>query len=71
MTYTIYFPEVTSEHERIYFESDKEGENDCGTMWFVDKALVDYDGCYELPKEMILRMTLEGYNMDYALDTEE
>jgi len=67
-TYTIYFPVVTSNHERIYFESDEEGEDDSGTMWFVDKVLVDYDGCFELPKEMIPRMTLEGYNMEYAND---
>ncbi len=71
MTYTIYFPEVTSEHERIYFASNEKGEDSCGTMWFVNKALVSYDGCFKLPTEMITRMPMEGYNMDYALDTKE
>jgi len=68
-TYTIHYRTVAeSGNERIYFESDQEGEDDCGNMWFVNDVLIDYDSCWELPEAIIKQMILEGYNMDYAND---
>jgi len=49
-----------------YFEHDEEGDNYAGGMWFKNKELIDYDGVYDLPKELIIYLEQEGYNMDYA-----
>ena len=34
-----------------------------GSLWFEDKKLVDYDGCYELPEEVILAIKELGYEL--------
>jgi len=68
--YTIYRDTIASEY--LYFENDKTGEDDCGGMWFNNKELYDYDGCFEIPMKVIEQLESEGYNMDYARDgTEE
>lgn len=32
-----------------------------GGLWFEDKTLVDYDGCYDLPEEVQLALKELGY----------
>jgi len=38
-----------------------------GGLWFEGKELVDYDGVFELPKQLVNFLIAEGFNMDYAL----
>ena len=41
-------------------------------MWFDEsKELIDYDGVFELPNEIIEAMEKLGYNMNYAKDSDE
>lgn len=40
-----------------------------GGLWFVDNALVDYDGYYELPKPVI--EALQSFGLDVTYVTEE
>lgn len=36
-------------------------------VWFdASQNLIDYDGCFELPKEAIVLLESLGYNCDYA-----
>jgi len=44
-----------------YFEHDDEGEG--GGLWFIRKSLVDYDGVYELPLEVVTAIMLLGFSM--------
>ncbi|WP_298845627.1 hypothetical protein [uncultured Clostridium sp.] len=37
-----------------------------GGLSFEDKELVDYDGVFELPKQLCDFLSKHGYNMDYA-----
>lgn len=37
-------------------------------LWFEGNELVDYDGVFELPKELIDFLIKEGYNMEYVED---
>lgn len=53
-----------------YFEHDRVGEDRAGGLWFRDKALTDYDGVFELPREVIKALQDAGYDMSYALDDE-
>lgn len=62
--------EIADADSYAYFEHDRVGEDRAGGMWFKDKALTDYDGVFELPKEVIKAMQAEGYDMSYALDDE-
>jgi len=58
-------------NDYVYFEHDEIGDNHAGGMWFNNKTLVDYDGVFELPKEIIKYMEKEGYNMNYAKDLDD
>jgi hypothetical protein len=53
----------------FYFEHNTLGEDCAGHMWFDEnKALIDYDGVFELPKEIIKMMLDKGCDMSYATD---
>lgn len=43
-------------------DNDEETYSD-GGLWFDGKELVDYDGCYELPEEVMLAIKERGYNI--------
>lgn len=51
------------------FEHDDYGEG--GGLWFEDDVLVDYDGVYELPLDVIEGIEKLGFNADYAKNKEE
>jgi hypothetical protein len=51
-----------------YFEHNTVGEDLAGRMWFEDDNLVDYDGVFSLPDDVIKQMTDKGYNMGYATE---
>ena len=53
---------------RGYFEHHTKGEDCAGGLWFnTVRELVDYDGVFELPPEVIEALTAKGYNMSYAI----
>ena len=51
-----------------YFEHKLLGENCGGGLWFDSQdRLLDYDGVYELPREVINELLARGYNLDHIL----
>lgn len=48
------------------YQSDVDDEQTYseGGLWFEDKWLVDYDGCYELPEEVLMALHDLGYKED-------
>jgi|688.fasta_scaffold993446_2 hypothetical protein len=61
--------DIDSERQYGFFEHDDYGEG--GGLWFVDNMLVDYDGVYELPDNVIKGIEDLGFNADYAKDDED
>jgi hypothetical protein len=47
------------------YTQDDNGDFDIG-LWFENNSLVDYDGCYELPKQVIQGIETLRFNADYA-----
>ena len=62
-TFTLY---PTDNSDVLYFEHDRAGDECAGKLWFQYKSLVDYDGVFELPKEVIEMCEALGCNMEYA-----
>lgn len=51
-----------------FFEHNEQGGDYAGGMWFENNELVDYDGVFELPYEVIKLMLDNGYDMSYCAD---
>lgn len=51
-----------------YVEHETKGEY--AGLWFDGKELIDYDGCFELPKSVIEAIEQLGFNADYAKDAD-
>lgn len=52
-----------------WFEHKELGDECAGCLWFDEnKNLIDYDGVYWLPTEVIEKFTALGYNMSYAIE---
>lgn len=49
------------EKDRGYFEHDIQGEG--GGLWFEGKSLVDYDGRFELPRDVVVAIRSLGYTV--------
>lgn len=49
---------------RGYFEHEEYGDEYGGGLWFEGKNLVDYDGVFELPKEVIQALRDTGFYVD-------
>ncbi len=49
-----------------YFEHNELGDICGGGLWFDNGKLYDYDGVYELPKEVIKELKNRGANTSYA-----
>ncbi len=47
-----------------YFEHKTRGDDCAGGMRFDGKELVDYDGVFELPKEVVMAIKEVGYVFD-------
>ena len=56
--------EIDSQAQYGYTQDDN-GDFDIG-LWFTNNELVDYDGCYELPKQVIQGIEALRFNADYA-----
>lgn len=51
-------------------EDDEETYSE-GGLWFEGKELVDYDGCFELPKEVAIAVKDLGYDVIDLEDDEQ
>ena len=49
--------------ERGYFEHNLLGDECGGGLWFEGKNLIDYDGVFELPKEVIWAVRKLGFHV--------
>lgn len=56
--------EIDSKAQYGYTQDD-DGDFDIG-LWFQNNELVDYDGCYSLPKQVIQGIEALRFNADYA-----
>ena len=58
--------EVDTEKQYGYFESQEHGDG--GGLWFTNNELVDYDGVYEIPKQVVMALQAMNLNVDYVLE---
>jgi len=50
--------------DHVFFESNEFGEDDQANLWInKDKEIYDYEGCYEIPEEVMFLMTVLGYTL--------
>lgn len=47
--------------DRGWFEHEELGDECGGGLWFAPRELVDYDGVFELPKEIVTMLRDRGY----------
>ena len=51
-----------------WFEHNELGYESGGGLWFGDnKVLIDYDGVFELPTEVIMVLHANGFDITYCL----
>lgn len=58
--------EVDTEKQYGYFENQEHGGE--GGLWFTNNELVDYDGVYEIPKQVVMALQSMNLNVDYVLE---
>jgi hypothetical protein len=51
-----------------YFEHNTLGDECGGGLWFIGDELVDYDGVFQLPKEVVEALRNHGFLLDDAYD---
>jgi hypothetical protein len=54
----------TEEPHILYFEHNIYGDDVAGRLWFEDKNLIDYDGVFTLPREVIQMLLDKGYTVE-------
>ena len=59
---------VNPTKDRGSFEHNRLGEDCGGGLWFRDNKLIDYDGVYYLPKEVVTILKEQGINTEYVED---
>lgn len=57
---------IHDDKRRGYFEHNELGDECGGGLWFHDGALIDYDGVYELPREVIRTLAANGIDVEYC-----
>ena len=57
-----YTVQVDTAAQYGYFENNTTGTG--GGLWFQDNVLVDYDGVFELPKQVHAALVGAGYNLE-------
>lgn len=62
----VYGVHINGEYGSWEYQSDEDDEQTYseGGLWFEDKWLADYDGCYELPEEVEMAIKELGYKID-------
>lgn len=63
--------EITPDTAHGFFEHYELGDGWGGGLWFDGKRLTDYDGVFELPKEVTAALIAAGYDMSYVTDGED
>lgn len=58
--------EVDTSKQYGYFEHQETGTG--GGLWFINNELVDYDGVYEIPKQVVMALQSMALNVDYVLE---
>jgi len=56
--------QIDSEKQYGFFEHDEYGEELGGGLWFKNDELIDCDGVYSLPKEVIKGIEDLGYKVE-------
>ncbi len=51
---------------RGYFEHKTLGEDKAGGLWFEDGRLVDYDGVWSLPNEVMIELRSRGVDVSHV-----
>lgn len=54
---------IDTEEQYGFFEHHTHGDEIAGGLWFDGKALVDYDGVFELPEEVSDAIVSIGYSL--------
>ena len=57
---------IHTDRKHGWFEHNEYGDECGGGLWFHDGALVDYDGVYELPREVIQALAEQGIDVEYC-----
>ena len=53
---------IDASHRYGFFEDNELGEDNAGGLWFNENMkLIDYDGVFELPSEVIRKLTELNY----------
>lgn len=59
-----FYGEIFLEESRGWFEHEEHGDEYGGGLWFDnDMNLIDYDGVFELPKEVLLAIREMGFHV--------
>ena len=57
-----YTVQVDTAAQYGYFQNNNTGTE--GGLWFADNTLIDYDGVFELPKQVHAALTNAGYSLE-------
>ena len=57
---------IHDDRKHGWFEHNELGDECGGGLWFHDGALIDYDGVYELPREVIQALAEQGIDVEYC-----
>jgi hypothetical protein len=60
---------IDTEAEYGYFEHNTHGDEIAGGLWFEGLELIDYDGVFELPYEVIESLKLHDIDVTYVEDS--
>lgn len=52
--------------EYYYFEHNELGDECGGGLWFEGRELIDYDGVYALPREVVSMLKDLGFDVSYV-----
>lgn len=59
-----YYGEVVLPRSYGYFEHEEYGDGQGGGLWFAGKELIDYDGVFSLPLEVVSALRSVGFIVD-------
>ena len=60
----LYTIQIDTKEQYGYFEHNELGDEKAGGLWFDGLRLSDYDGVFELPKQVHAALVNAGYNLE-------
>jgi len=60
----LYTIQIDTTEQYGYFEHNELGDEKAGGLWFDGLRLSDYDGVYELPRQVIAALINSGYQLE-------